>query len=212
MSNFVSGIILLTEKSIKPGDLISVGDSFGSISSLNARYVSVAMFDGREVLIPNEDLITQPVQNWSFADSYIRIEITFGVSYDSDPHRVREIAIAAAEKHPRVVRNNTKYPILCHVSNFGDSSVDFFLRFFISDPETAFPACAARCFSICGMPSRRRRVDSVPAARGTDQEPARTGGADKERLTWSGICRAHRFGRYISGGCHECRSGHLSQS
>ena len=135
VSNFVSGIILLAEKSIKPGDLISVGDSFGSISSLNARYVSVAMFDGREVLIPNEDLITQPVQNWSFADSYIRIEINFGVSYDSDPHRVREIAIAAAESHPRVVRNHEKYTILCHISNFGDSSIDFFLRFFIADPE-----------------------------------------------------------------------------
>ena len=135
VSNFVSGIILLTDKSIKPGDLISVGDSFGSISSLNARYVSVAMFDGREVLIPNEDLITQPVQNWSFADSYIRIEINFGVSYDSDPHKVREIAIAAAESHSRVVRNHEKYAILCHITNFGDSSVDFFLRFFISDPE-----------------------------------------------------------------------------
>lgn len=146
VSNFVSGIILLTEKSIKPGDLISVGDSFGSISSLNARYVSVAMFDGREVLIPNEDLITQPVQNWSFADSYIRIEINFGVSYDSDPHRVREIAIAAAESHPRVVRNHDKYSILCHISNFGDSSIDFFLRFFIADPENGISNARGEVF------------------------------------------------------------------
>ena len=146
VSNFVSGIIILTDKSIKPGDLISVGDSFGSISSLNARYVSVAMFDGREVLIPNEDLITQKVENWSFADSFIRIEINFGVSYDSDPHRVREIAIAAAESHPRVVRNNPKYSILCHITNFGDSSIDFFLRFFISDPDNGISNARGEVF------------------------------------------------------------------
>ncbi len=135
VSNFVSGIIILTDKSIKPGDIISVGDSFGWISSLNARYVSVFMYDGREVLIPNEDLITQPVENWSFADSFIRIEIKFGVSYDADPHRVREIAIAATESHPRVVKNHAKYSNYCHLTDFGDSSVDFVLRFYVADPQ-----------------------------------------------------------------------------
>jgi small-conductance mechanosensitive channel len=134
VSNFVSGIILLTDKSIKPGDVISVGDTFGWISSLNPRYVSVSMRDGREVLIPNEDLITQPVQNWSFADPYVRIEIGFGVSYDSDPHHVRKVAIAATESHPRVTKDNSDFPVVCHVTAFGDSSIDFVLRFFISDP------------------------------------------------------------------------------
>ncbi|MBU2533289.1 MAG: mechanosensitive ion channel [Alphaproteobacteria bacterium] len=135
VSNFVSGIILLTDKSIKPGDIISVGDSFGWISSLNARYVSVFMYDGREVLIPNEDLITNPVENWSFGDTFIRVEIKFGVAYDSDPHRVREIAIAAAERHPRVVKGHAKYANICHITDFGESSIDFVLRFYISDPD-----------------------------------------------------------------------------
>ena len=135
VSNFVSGIILLTDKSIKPGDMISVGNSFGSISSLNARYVSVSMFDGREVLIPNEDLITQPVENWSFADDFIRIEIKFGVSYDSDPHKVREVVLAAVESHPRVVKDHPNYSNICHITDFGDSSIDFIVRFFISDPH-----------------------------------------------------------------------------
>ena len=135
VSNFVSGIILLTDKSIKPGDIITVGDTFGWISSLNARYVSVFMYDGREVLIPNEDLITQPVENWSFGDSFIRIEITFGVSYDSDPHKVREIAVNAAKSHPRVISDHPRYSNYCHLTDFGESSIDFVLRFYIKDPE-----------------------------------------------------------------------------
>ncbi len=135
VSNFVSGIILLTDKSIKPGDIITVGDTFGWISSLNARYVSVFMYDGREVLIPNEDLITQPVENWSFGDSFIRVEIRFGVSYQSDPHKVREIALAATQSHPRVVSNHARYSNYCHLTEFGESSIDFILRFYIKDPE-----------------------------------------------------------------------------
>lgn len=134
VSNLVSGIILLLDKSIKPGDVITVGETFGWITSLNARYVSVSMRDGREILIPNEDLITQQVQNWSFNDPYVRIEIKFGVSYDSDPRLVRRIASEAAAAHPRVVTKTGDYQVACHVTAFGDSSIDFVLRFFIADP------------------------------------------------------------------------------
>lgn len=134
VSNLVSGIILLLDKSIKPGDVITVGDTFGWITSLNARYASVSMRDGREILIPNEDLITQQVQNWSFADPYVRIDINFGVSYDADPHLVRNIAVEAASKRQRVTVGNKEYPVVCHVTGFGESSIDFVLRFFISDP------------------------------------------------------------------------------
>lgn len=134
VSNLVSGIILLLDKSIKPGDVISVGEGFGWITALNARYASVSMRDGREILIPNEDLITQQVQNWSFNDPYVRIDITFGVSYDCDPHEVRTIAVEAAKSHPRVAKNAPQYPVVCHVTGFGDSSIDFVLRFFIADP------------------------------------------------------------------------------
>jgi len=134
VSNLVSGIILLLDKSIKPGDVITVGDTFGWITSLNARYASVSMRDGREILIPNEDLITQQVQNWSYLDPYVRIEIKFGVSYDSDPHQVRRIAVEAARTHARVIKDHPEYPAVCHMVAFGDSSLDFTLRFFIDDP------------------------------------------------------------------------------
>lgn len=134
ISNLVSGVILLLDKSIKPGDVISVGDTFGWITALNARYVSVTMRDGREFLIPNEDLITQQVQNWSFANQYVRLDMEFGVSYDADPHQVRELAIEAANAHKRVVDVPGRYRTVCHITGFGESSIDFILRFWIKDP------------------------------------------------------------------------------
>jgi small-conductance mechanosensitive channel len=120
------------DKSIKPGDVISIGDTFGWISSLGARYVSVVTRDGREYLIPNEDLITGQVVNWSFSSKLVRLEVTFGVSYEADPHEVRALAVEAVKALPRI--ENHPRPV-CHITGFGDSSVDFVLRFWIHDPS-----------------------------------------------------------------------------
>ena len=132
VSNFISGVIILADKSIKPGDTIELGDTFGWIRELRARFVSVITRDGREYLIPNEDLITQQVINWSFSDKFVRLDVDFGVSYDSDPHEVIRIAIEAAQSVERVVAN--KKPV-CWMTAFGSSSIDFKLRFWITDPQ-----------------------------------------------------------------------------
>ncbi len=131
VSNLVSGVIILLDKSIKPGDVISLGDTFGWINSLGARYVSVVTRDGREYLIPNEDLITGQVVNWSHSNEFVRLDIHFGTSYTDNPHEVRKIAIAAAQSVDRVLKSR---PTVCHIVGFGDSSVDYILRFWISDP------------------------------------------------------------------------------
>ncbi len=131
VSNLVSGVIILLDKSIKPGDVISLGDTFGWINSLGARYVSVVTRDGREYLIPNEDLITGQVVNWSHSNDFVRLDIYFGTAYGDDPHLVRKIAIEAAAGVERVL--NMKAPV-CHIVGFGDSSVDYILRFWIRDP------------------------------------------------------------------------------
>ncbi len=131
VSNLVSGVIILLDKSIKPGDVISLGDTFGWINSLGARYVSVVTRDGREYLIPNEDLITGQVVNWSHSNDFVRLDIHFGTSYADNPHQVRRIAIEAAQSVDRVLKNR---PTVCHIVGFGDSSVDYILRFWISDP------------------------------------------------------------------------------
>lgn len=132
VSNLVSGVIILLDKSIKPGDVISLGETFGWINSLGARYVSVVTRDGKEYLIPNEDLITGQVVNWSHSNDYVRLDIFFGTAYGDDPHVVRKVAIDAAMSVDRVLRN-PKTPV-CHIVGFGDSSVDYILRFWIEDP------------------------------------------------------------------------------
>ena len=132
VSNLVSGLIVLLDKSIKPGDVITLGDTFGWVTQLNARYVGVNTRDGREYLIPNEDLITTQVVNWTHSNDLVRLDIFFGVSYDSDPHQVRKLAREAAGDVDRVV--STPAPV-CHIVGFGDSSIDFILRFWIKDPS-----------------------------------------------------------------------------
>jgi len=131
VSNLVSGVIILLDKSIKPGDVISLGDTFGWINSLGARYVSVVTRDGKEYLIPNEDLITGQVVNWSHSNDFVRLDIYFGTAYHDNPHEVRRIAIEAAQSVDRVLSFR---PTVCHIVGFGDSSVDYILRFWIKDP------------------------------------------------------------------------------
>ena len=131
VSNLVSGVIILLDKSIKPGDVISLGETFGWINSLGARYVSITTRDGREYLIPNEDLITGQVVNWSHSNDFVRLDIYFGTAYGDDPHKVRKIAIEAAKNVDRVLSSK---PPVCHIVGFGDSSVDYILRFWIRDP------------------------------------------------------------------------------
>ena len=132
VSNLLSGVSLLLDKSIKPGDVIEVGQTFGWVREMTARYVGVITRDNKEILIPNDDFVVNQVINWSHSDRKVRMEIKFGVSYNSDPHSVRRLAVMAAKTPERVA--NAPEP-MCHVIAFGDSSIDFVLRFWINDPE-----------------------------------------------------------------------------
>lgn len=131
VSNLVSGIILLADKSIKPGDIISVGEHFGQVGHMGARYTLVDTRDGREYLIPNEDFVTQRVVNWSYSSSLVRLEVKFGTTYANEPRRTQAAAIAAALSVKRV--QHEPAPI-CHLLAFGQSSLDFMLAFWIRDP------------------------------------------------------------------------------
>jgi len=131
-SNLVSGIILLFDRSIKQGDVITVGDSYGWVVKLGARYIVVRTRDGVERLIPNANIISTEITNWSHSDLAVRLKIKVGVSYKSDPFRVRDLLLLVAETNPRVL----KYPE-CRVLfvDFGESSLDFELRVWINDPQ-----------------------------------------------------------------------------
>lgn len=131
VSNFISGVILLVDKSVKPGDLVSVGDSTGRISAMNTRYISIAAGDGRAILIPNEDLVTQKVVNWTYSDTNALVKVKFGTAYDADPRRVCQLAIDVATGSERV--SKTKPPG-CLLAEFGESGMQFGLTFWVTDP------------------------------------------------------------------------------
>jgi len=132
VANFISGIILLLDKSIKPGDTIGVSGTYGWIQSLGARYVSVITRDGIEHLIPNEELITTRVENWSYSNDLVRQKIPLGISYSADVRRAIELCVEAAAASKRVVASPKP---ICLLKGFGDSSVDLEIRFWVIDPK-----------------------------------------------------------------------------
>ena len=130
--NLIAGIILLMDRSVKPGDVIVVGESFGAISKIGTRAVSVITRDGKEHLIPNELLMTEPVENWSYSSRNVRIQIPVGVSYSSDLKQVEDILIECTVACGRVLENPKPNVWL---KEFGDNSVNFEIQAWIMDPE-----------------------------------------------------------------------------
>ena len=132
VANFISGIILLVDKSVKPGDLVTIGDNTGRISTMKTRYISVAAGDGREFLIPNEDLVTQKVVNWTYTDKNTLVKVLFSTNYDADPRLVCKLAIEIAAAAPRAIKNK---PPNCILTEFAEAGMKFSLTFWIADPD-----------------------------------------------------------------------------
>jgi len=140
-SNFVSGFVLLIDKSIKPGDVISFisansGDNtgssnFGWVQELRGRYVVVRDRDGVDTLVPNQNLITSPFINWSYSDQRVRIRLPVSVSYDDDPEVALQLLLQAAEGHPRILRDP---PPVSRLISFEDNGMRLEVRFWIADP------------------------------------------------------------------------------
>lgn len=132
VSNFISGVILLTDRSIKPDDVIEVDDEIGIVKSLGLRYASVVTFDGTEHLIPNEMLITDKVINWSFSDKQVRLRQLMRVEYESDI----ELAIRTMEKGAASADRVLSHPApKAFMQNFGDEAIELEIGFWIDDPE-----------------------------------------------------------------------------
>ncbi len=132
VSNLISGVILLLDRSIKPGDVIEIAGTYGWITRLTARFVSVSTRDGIEHLIPNEDLITQRVTNWSYTDDRVRLHVPVGIGYSCDVREAMRLCIEATQGLDRVLAN--PQPV-CLLKGFGDNSIDLELRFWIRDPR-----------------------------------------------------------------------------
>jgi small-conductance mechanosensitive channel len=131
-SNFISGFILVFDRSIRPGDVISINDKFGWVQELRARYIVVRDRDGVETLIPNENLITTEVINWSYSDQQIRLKLPVQISYDDDPEQAMAVLLKAAAASDRVMTNPAP---AARLMGFGDSGIDLELRVWIRDPQ-----------------------------------------------------------------------------
>jgi small-conductance mechanosensitive channel len=131
-SNFISGFILVMDRSIKPGDVITVGDQFGWVEALNARYVVVRNREGVDTLIPNENLITSEVINWSYSDRNVRVTLNVQVSYGDDPEQALELILGCAFASPRVLKEPAPTALL---KKFADSGIELQLLVWIGDPE-----------------------------------------------------------------------------
>jgi len=131
-SNLVSGLILLLDKSITPGDTIEIGDVYGEVTSMNARFASVVSRDGKEYLIPNENLLTDQVINWTHSNSRIRLNIPVGISYQTDVPQTMRMMEEIAVKVPRVLSEPKPK---CRLCEYGDSSINLEIRVWIGDPE-----------------------------------------------------------------------------
>lgn len=131
-SNFISGFILIMDRSIKPGDVITIDNNYGWVEELRARYIVVRNRDGVDTLIPNETLITTEVINWSYGDRNVRIKIPVQISYDDDPEKAMALMLKAAATSPRVLTDPAP---AVRLLEFADSGISLELRVWIGDPE-----------------------------------------------------------------------------
>ena len=169
-SNFISGFILVLDRSIKPGDVISVQGKMGWVEALRGRYVVVRSRDGVETLIPNENLVTSEVINWSYSDPNVRVKIPVSVSYEDDPEQAMAIMQQIAEENERVLADPVPS---VRLMQFGDNGIHLELRVWVSDPEeglgsvlSALNLAIWRAFKEAGItipyPQRDVYIKSMP--------------------------------------------------
>jgi potassium efflux system protein len=137
VSNFVSGLILLAERPIRVGDSIEVKGEEGWVRRIRVRATEIETYDRASVIIPNSELITGVVKNWTHANTMGRIVVKVGVGYDSDPEQVGAILLALASEHPQVLKNP---PPRAFLVAFGDSALEFELRCVVADVDNGLAA------------------------------------------------------------------------
>lgn len=129
-SNFISGLILLFERTITTGDLVQVGSVHGWVRHMGIRHAVIESFNGNEILVPNEDFITQQVTNWTYTNPRTRADFKIGVAYGSDPEKICKIVIEEMSNHPRCMSDPAP---TCYLREFGDSSLNFMAMFWVAD-------------------------------------------------------------------------------
>ncbi len=133
-SNYVSGFIILLDRSVRPGDMITVDSHYGEVRQLKTRYTVLRALDGTEIILPNETLMTSTVVNHSFTQPEVTVQIPVQISYESDLELAMQLMTEAGRAHPRVIRDD-KFPVQTFVSEFADNGINLTLLVWIADPD-----------------------------------------------------------------------------
>ena len=182
VNNFVSGLILLFERPVRPGDWVIVGATEGYVRKISIRYTLIQTFDRAEVLVPNSELISSQVTNLMLSDTYGRVTIPVGVAYGTETRKVRDILHKVARDHPMTVLHDPRVsPPKVFFMRFGDSSLDFELRFFIKDIDYKLSVRSDILYAVDD--AFREAGIEIPFPQRVvhvQQEPAGSGGQDGE--------------------------------
>ncbi|MDA7868391.1 mechanosensitive ion channel [bacterium] len=135
-ANFVAGIILLFERPIRLGDIVTVGDISGKVTQIKIRATTIQQFNNRELLVPNKEFITSQLVNWTLKDSVLRFEIPIGIAYGSDTEKASRILREIVEGHEKVLDDPAPAILF---SSFGNSTLDFLLRGFVASVDDLLP-------------------------------------------------------------------------
>jgi potassium efflux system protein len=129
VADFIGGLIILFERPIRVGDIVTVGDNVGEVSKIRIRATTIRDRDGKELLVPNKDFISSTLVNWSLSDSHMRITIPVGVAYGSDVEQALKILGEIASDHPRVLEEPEPHVMF---ENFGDNALELSARCFLA--------------------------------------------------------------------------------
>jgi len=132
VNNFISGIILLFDPSIQVGDMVQIGEDWGTINRINIRTTIVQTFDNASLIIPNSQMLSNKVTNWSFKDPKVRRQVDVGVAYGSDVQKVRKILLQIVSDMPEIMDDPAPR---VDFMDFGNSALIFRIRFWITSPE-----------------------------------------------------------------------------
>ena len=162
VANFVSGLIVLAERPIRIGDVVTVGNVSGTVSRIQARATVVVDFDSKEVIIPNKAFITEHVVNWTLSDQTTRLLIKVGVAYGSDIALVQRVILAAVQGNRDVLQDPAPSVFLVA---FGESTLDFEIRAFVNSFDKRLRVQHEIHNDVARVLQRKRHRNPVPAAR-----------------------------------------------
>ncbi|MGV3628387.1 MAG: mechanosensitive ion channel family protein [Betaproteobacteria bacterium] len=155
-ANYISGFIILMDRSVSIGDVVTIGEHTGTLTQMTARYVVVRGLGGLEALIPNETIITSTVVNHSFSDRNIRVALPIQVAYASDLDAARKIMIDIAEKHPRVLKDPEPGVL---ITAFADSGINLELGAWVGDPDQGLASLRSDLYAEIWRAFRKQGIE-----------------------------------------------------